>query len=348
MATIPYTTIASKTDDSNILLSTSTVIVPTGASQTNWNNDITNLRTSATADFSSVHFANFFAGSPPRTTTLNATTLFSIDDFTDGVYHITLSSQNNTLADTYTSDCYVLITTACEAGLEFWATQKLPRQVATYNYLVDLFDQINEAYGDADYTLTDSLITQFLSVLSHPNPTVLISTLKLIDKATLEIEITTIIPNNGFTGHLDLLTNTCYPSIAPYDFSGDAFPLGVPDTTKDIASINSFTTDQYTDGAYQSYVSWIGDANSGIGVTYETTAYALVTTNIDCLLLKLIDKDPSCAPLQTQSNNLQFLRMLMQNAFDNSRWEEANKLIRKFNSLVLNSGCGCGGFQTWL
>jgi hypothetical protein len=346
MATINYTSSLSLILSTTIRISTSYQPDITGFQQGPIArlNVITNTLSSETYNYSSIS-TNYpdFTDNPilPRTFSLVATNAFSAyPNYSDGVYENSLFNVFATTGEdaVFESTAYLLVTTQIDAAIAAYpqATFFDRANLAAIQYLRE---QIDIAYADEDYALTNSIIGNCLTYIGYTssNLTLAVATLSKTNNSTLLFNATTnpstSTPTvsqyneilNTLTNDLDAFTNTAL------------IPNGTG--SYNIDSNTTFLEPYFADGVLQVKSFYISPTylNLDDNTLTQQTGYVLITTSIDALYINFLSGYDPNNPADVYYNNLLLdyfgqITTLSSNLATN--YEAINDLIEQIQAIL--------------
>jgi hypothetical protein len=282
MATINY-------DSTLVLTSPSVFTVSTSYRQTiegfvQDNNVLTNIRTSDLFDFTGTYpsFPNIGIVGVKSQTLATPNGDFGSGNFPDGVYSCLLTQGGEDTGDLYTSTSYALVTTQIDAAIAAYpqATFFDRANLAAIQYLRE---QIDVAYADEDYTLTNLIIGNCLTYIGYTI-------------SNVNLAVATLSKTNNSTLFFNALTNpsSATPTISQYNeilntrtnsfrvFENQSLiPTGIG--SMNIDSTNTYLTPIYSDAVYQTKSFYISPTylNLDDSTAAQQTGYVLITTTID-------------------------------------------------------------------
>jgi hypothetical protein len=280
MATINY-------DSTLVLTSPSVFTVSTSYRQTiegfvQDNNVLTNIRTSDLFDFTGTYpsFPNIGIVGVKSQTLATPNGDFGSGNFPDGVYSCLLTQGGNDSGDLYTSTSYALVTTEIDTLIAAYP-QTTFFQRANLITIQYLREQIDIAYADEDYTLTNSIISDCLSYLNFTFNFTTTSVLTNTTDSNIFLSVPTA-PTPYFPNicQYNEILNTRTNSYVTFE-NQSLIPTGTG--SMNIDSTNTFFIPYYTDAVYQTknYYASPSYLNLSVDVTSIATGYILITASID-------------------------------------------------------------------
>jgi len=326
-ADYPFTSntfVLTSTDEFTITIGAYTPLGGSVVSQGGWYNIITNTLTEVEYPYT-WNFNYTTGGSNVVTNTV---------DYPDGVY-TNLSSQMWVGSIFGTKDVrnssqtkYALVTTTVDAQVTLYGANYDPGNAAeaiAYADMQSLQTQIDAAFADEDYTLTNELIAQLQALLANGVSITVLARLSSNSEMLVYFET---LPTGTYTTPTGTITNT----LSGISFTFDGFPTDNEDLTTILNSETlGFGTD-FPDGTYQVVVNFYLN-----GLLFTSSCYLVVTTDWQCCIDKAVGK--KCGNLNValmQSNLTNAVRIVALY----SDVDTANALIKEGNRLC--SGCGCG------
>lgn len=227
----------------------------------------------------------------------------------------------------YAGTSYLPVTTTVDAQVTLYGANYDPSNAAeaiAYADMQSLQTQIDAAFADEDYTLTNELIAQLQALLANGVSITVLA--KLNSNSEMLVYFETL-PTGTYTTPTGTITNT----LSGISFTFDGFPADNEDLTTILNSQTlGFGTD-FPDGTYQVVVNFYLD-----GLLFTSSCYLVVTTDWQCCIDKAVGK--KCGNLNValmQSNLTNAVRIVALY----SDVDTANALIKEGNRLC--SGCGC-------
>ena len=282
MATITY-------DSTLVLTSPSVFTVSTSYRQTiegfvQDNNVLTNIRTSDLFDFTGTYpsFPNIGIVGVKSQALATPNGDFSAGNFPDGVYSCLLKQGGEDSGDLYTSTSYALVTTQIDAGIAAYP-QTTFFQRANLITIQYLREQIDIAYADEDYTLTNEIIANCLTYLIYTEGGVFTTSTALTKTTDSNIFLNALFApyRNPSICQYNQIRNTRTSSAVEFE-NQSLIPTGTG--SMNISSTNTFYDNLYTDAVYQTKnqfasPSYLNGTNDNI-IT-QATGYIVITTSID-------------------------------------------------------------------
>jgi hypothetical protein len=276
----------------------------------------------------------------PQNFDVQANTIYPTNNYADGVYLGYLSvvsflpAGSSYNARMSFSETYELVTTNVDNGVTQYSqtyNPNDPAQVAIYNQMLQLQQQIQDAYTAEDYELVNDLIQQLQSLLSASAEYQLLA--EIISPSIINAYYENL-SEGGYSGQLGVITNTLTGQANSFgSFPQDEINLNV---NLESGLLGFGVT--FPDGVYQISNTFIVD-----GETYQSSAYVMVTTNADCCISKLVSKRPECRGLQEKVANLSSVMLSAKIAFAKGDYLTANANLKYINKRCSDCKCGCGG-----
>lgn len=314
----------SDVDEFTVVIGTYTPLGGTVVSQGGWYNVITNTLTEV--EYPYTWEFNYTTGA---TKTVTGTTTYP-----DGVY-TNLSSQMWVGSILGTKDVrnssqtkYALVTTTVDAQVTLYGANYNPDNAAeaiAYADMQSLQTQIDTAYADEDYTLTNELIAQLQALLANGVSRAVFARLNSSSEMLVYFET---LPTGTYTNATGTITNT----LSGISFDFDGFPADDEDLTTILNSETLGFGADFPDGTYQVVVNFYLD-----GLLFTSSCYLVVTTDWQCCIDKAVGKNCGSLNVALQQSNLtNAVRIVALYSDVNT----ANALIKEGNRVC--SGCGCG------
>ena len=278
MAEINYTTNITLTGESQMNFSVP-LLDPIPSSQIELAAVLYNLRAVANYDFSATNFPNRLqVGAPPYTTNFTSTTAVMGATFIDGVYRFEGSFLDS--EDLYESETYFLKTTVIDAAIAAYP-QTTFFQRANLITIQYLREQIDIAYADEDYTLTNLIIADCLNYLN--SITFPFETATILTKTTDSNIFLNALEAPSFSPSIcqsNQILNTRTSSAEEFE-NQSLIPTGTG--SMNINSTNTFYDSLYTDAVYETrnYFASPSYLNESSNATTEAIGYIVITTSID-------------------------------------------------------------------
>lgn len=280
MATITY-------DSTLVLTSPSVFTVSTSYRQTievfvQDYNVLTNLRTSDLFDFTGTYpsFPNIGIVGVKSQTLPTPNGDFGSGNYPDGVYSCLLTQGGETYYNIFTSTSYALVTTEIDTLIAAYP-QTTFFQRANLVTIQYLREQIDIAYADEDYTLTNEIITACLNYLG--GTTYPFETATILTKTTDSNIFLNALESPSFNPSIcqsNQILNTRTSSAVEFE-NQSLIPTGTG--SMNISSTNTFYDNLYTDAVYETrnYFASPMYLNEGSDTTTEAIGYIVITTSID-------------------------------------------------------------------
>jgi hypothetical protein len=280
MATINYDSTLVLTSPSVFTVSTSYRQTIEGFAQDN--NVLTNIRTSDLFDFTGTYpsFPNIGIVGVKSQTLATPNGDFGSGNFPDGVYSCLLTQGGNDSGDLYTSTSYALVTTEIDTLIAAYP-QTTFFQRANLITIQYLREQIDIAFADEDYTLTNLIIADCLNYLN--SITFPFETATILTKTTDSNIFLNALEAPSFSPSIcqsNQILNTRTSSAEEFE-NQSLIPTGTG--SMNINSTNTFYDNLYTDAVYETrnYFASPSYLNESNNSTTEAIGYIVITTSID-------------------------------------------------------------------
>jgi len=224
---------------------------------------------------------------------------------------------------------YLLVTTTVDAQVTLYGANHDPNneaEAAAYAEMQSLQTQIDAAYADEDYDLTNELLAQLQALLAVGVSIDLFAALSSVSDMVVSF---TALPAGTYTNPTGTIENT----LTGVDFTFDGFPTSNLDLSTILNSDTLGYGQDFPDGVYQLTVAFYVN-----GLLFNGMCYLVVTTDWQCCIDKAVGK--KCGNLNTalmQSNLTNAVRIVDVYSDVNT----ANALIKEGNRVCGGCGCGC-------
>jgi hypothetical protein len=245
---------------------------------------LTNTRTADEFNFQGTYpsFPNLLIAGVKSQTLSTPNGDFGAGNFPDGVYSCFLQQIGEETVDYYITTSYALVTTEIDTLIAAYPQTTFFERanLITIQYLRE---QIDIAYADEDYTLTNSIIDNCLFYLSmsegivSTNTSVVSKTSNSLLFLNVLVNPTSSLPN---IAQYNEILNTRTNSFRVFE-NQSLIPTGIG--SMNIDSTNTYLTPIYSDAVYQTknYYTSPVYLNNDDTLTTITTGYVLITTTID-------------------------------------------------------------------
>jgi hypothetical protein len=338
-STTPNTSTITKTNNSLLFLNV--VSNPSGATPNiSQYNEVLNTLSGSPIAFTNTSLIPSGVGSM----NISSTAIYSDAYFDDGVYqaknyYTSPFYLNNDDYSIVLTTGYCVITTTITNQFATFEANYDPNnadQAASYQTMLTAFAQIDTLSSNlsANYAAINTQIQLIQNELALFVDLGL--TLELTSFNTLKTTITSTIPNVTYSDQSLVLTNVG----TNVEYTLDTFPANYVDTTKNITSTTFNNSTTYADSVYEVQVSW----SSANNMEFSGTAYALVTTAIDCGIAKYgannVIRKCNSASLRKATELLMF-RKFITLEYAQGNYEMCIEYIKRIQTMLADCGCNC-------
>lgn len=299
-----------------------------------------------------VNFTFNFPNNADSTHTLPASELYPTGVFLDGVYECYLSNliwidngeydipaQRFNGARNVAQRQYTFVTTTIDnriTQLQGCVNPNDPAQVAEMEAILAQQEAVAAAWAafEEDPTPVNEALAYLQELVNN-------STITCCSGLTMALAIGTTnqmvlsypsLPEGEYTNQSGTLSN----SLTGEEYTFINFPASQEDTQLILTSGNIGAGSSFSDGVWQSTVSFEAD-----GAPYQCTAYALVVTNARCCTRKTQAKSGTCKNLMGKAEELSAWLETAIDEFNYGSYSVSNGFIKKINAVCSSCGCGC-------